>query len=436
MKHPESILSINDSICNGEYDAYVYKYTNTTNGKWYVGYHPGQFDGSYWHSSENKEFIKVFSGSEPVLTIDILSTGLLKDMRNLESKILTEQKVKKNPLSYNGAGSPTGNKEIIDIEKDLEIAKIIENRYGEYQTEDFDPVNKLPKLQPRTKENLQHIGRIRDGMRETGLKKQTPVLIWEGSHPKTNEDMVGNGIHTLKSIDGLLNINQVKTIRISREEILEWGLDIVNMRYIGNLLNPRAEVPKLENDEDDAIKQLLGLKEKGVAISENTDYGHRILKGLGFKRTANIIKKAEAQYKANIRSKSGLKIAQYTKDNKENFKALERKAEGLRNGHSIVIKMGTSHPSKILRAILESILDEKAYPKHYDVHLVYYHGGTNDTNKEKWDNGEHASIKKLVRDMLKAMGPKKFKDDNGNMVKMERSFQTHEMPHLQSDISL
>ena len=101
IKHPPSIISIDHTICIGKYSAYVYKYTNTTNGKWYVGYHIGQFDGSYWHSSQNDEFKKVFSGSKPVLTLEILSIGLIIDMKNLESKILTEQKVKKNPLSYN-----------------------------------------------------------------------------------------------------------------------------------------------------------------------------------------------------------------------------------------------------------------------------------------------------------------------------------------------
>ena len=96
IKHPPSIISIDTSVCIGVYDAYVYKYTNITNGKWYVGWHLGVFDGSYWHSSKNKEFLKIFSGSEAILTLEILSIGLRIDMKNLESKILTDQKVKKN----------------------------------------------------------------------------------------------------------------------------------------------------------------------------------------------------------------------------------------------------------------------------------------------------------------------------------------------------
>ena len=168
IKHPPSIISIDTSNCDEEYDAYVYKYTNITNNMWYVGWHPGLFDGTYWHSSEHEEFKKVFSGSKPVLTLEILSTGLIINMRNLESKILTDQKVRKNPLSYNQAGAPTGSKEPIDIEKCHGFVEFLKNkiRNGEIQEEKFDDIKKLKRLQVRSKgENNEHIGRIRDGIR-------------------------------------------------------------------------------------------------------------------------------------------------------------------------------------------------------------------------------------------------------------------------------
>ena len=438
IKHPPSIISINTTICVGRYDAYVYKYTNVTNGKWYVGWHQGMFDGTYWHSSKNKEFIKIFSGLEAVLNLEILSTGLIIDMKNLESKILTDQKVKKNQLSYNGAGSPTGNKELIDIDKCHEFIEFLENRIKneEVQEENFEDIENLPKLQVRAKgESGEHINRIRDGIRETGLAKQNPVLIWEEVEPKTKSDMIGNGNHTIKAISGLKNINRIKTTRVTQEEINDWNLNFDEMRYIGNLLNPKAEVPKLETDEDDAIKILLGLKEKGVSISGDTDYGVRLLNGLKFKfkRPNCIVNKAEKLYTAKIRAKSGQKIAQYDKNHPENLKHLKRKADSLRNDHTIVIEMGTAYPSKIVRAIMEAVLDEETYPNHYDVQLVYFHNA--DSNMEKWDNGEHSAIKNLIRGHFKKMIPLKIKDKNGNIVEMERSFNTHGMPHTQSDIS-
>tara|TARA_B100000524_G_C23630543_1_gene362970 strand:+ start:52 stop:1371 length:1320 start_codon:yes stop_codon:yes gene_type:complete len=436
IKHPPSIISIDHTICIGKYSAYVYKYTNTTNGKWYVGYHIGQFDGSYWHSSQNDEFKKVFSGSKPVLTLEILSIGLIIDMKNLESKILTEQKVKKNPLSYNGAGSPTGSKEPIDIEKCHSFVKFYKQKIknGETQEEIFEFIRDLPRLQIRRKgESSEHINRIRDGMRETGLEKQNPVLIWEDSKPKTGEDMVGNGSHTIKAISGLPNINLIKTVRITKEEIEEWGINLDEMKYIGGLLNPREEVPKLESDKDDAIKQLIEQKEKGIAISGNTDYGVRLIKGMGFKRPTSIVKEAEKLYTAQIRAKGGQKIAQYDKKHPENLKKLQRKADSLRNDHTIVIEMGTAIPSKIYRAILEALNDKESYPKHHSIQLVYFHNA--DDNKDKWDGGEHAALIKTIKGILKDMKPVEFLDDNKNKITLERTFQTHEMPHTESDIS-
>lgn len=437
IKHPPSIISIDTSVCIGVYDAYVYKYTNITNGKWYVGWHLGVFDGSYWHSSKNKEFLKIFSGSEAILTLEILSIGLRIDMKNLESKILTDQKVKKNSLSYNGAGSPTGNKEIIDIDKCHRFVEFLKNKIknGEVQEENFDTIKNLPRLQVRSKgENNEHISRIRDGMRETGLEKQNPILIWEGVEPKTKSDMIGNGNHTIKAIDGLVNITQIKTVRSTQEEINDWDLNLDEMRYVGNLLNPREEVPKLENDEDDAIKILIGQKEKGIAISGDTDYGVRLIKGLGykFKKPGSIVKRAETLYTAKIRAKSGQKIAQYDKNHQDNLKHLQRKADSLRNDHTIVIQMGTAYPSKVIRAILEAVLDKETYPNHYAVQLVYFHNA--DSSMEKWDGGEHASVKRIVRGVLEEMGPLEIKDENGNKVNMERTFHTHGMPHTQSDI--
>ena len=120
LKRPPSILEINNVICIGQsYEAYVYKYTNILNGKWYVGWHLGIFDGTYWHSSENQEFLKVFGGSQSTLKLEILHVGLIIDMKNTECKILTDQNAKSNPLSYKNAGAPTGNKEPVDIKKNL-----------------------------------------------------------------------------------------------------------------------------------------------------------------------------------------------------------------------------------------------------------------------------------------------------------------------------
>ena len=46
-----------------------------------------------------------------------------------------------------------------------------------------------------------------------------------------------------------------------------------------------------------------------------------------------------------------------------------------------------------------------------------------------------SNVKRLIRDTLKMFGPVKYKDENGNMIDVERTFNTHGMDHYQSDIS-
>ena len=439
MNHPPSIISIDTSLCIGVYGAYVYKYTNVTNGKWYVGWHLGVFDGSYWHSSKNKEFLKIFSGSKPTLTLEILSIGLSIDMKNLESKILTDQKVKKNSLSYNGAGSPTGNKEIIDLEKVQEVFEILQERLenGDYEEEDLDVISLLRTIQVRDKaEEKSHTMSIRDGILETGLEFQTPVLIWEGQDPfGDDKDVRGDGNHTILALLGLKNFNTVKTLRVSREFCEKYNLNLEELRQIGLKMNPRQVVATKETEDEDVIKQLLGLLERGTNIDpKKTDYGKEVCKNLGYKgkKPAYLCKKAIKIHKDNILAKSGLKRAIYDEDHPDNLKALNRKAASLNKDRSIVITGNTAQPSKIIRAILESVTDP-IYSDCYNVHLVCHHNG-NDKNKKIWDSREKSSVENLIKRNFAMYQKVVVEEDNGLKHEFPRTFTIHEMDHYQSDI--
>tara|TARA_B100001564_G_C20606881_1_gene655601 strand:- start:48 stop:1385 length:1338 start_codon:yes stop_codon:yes gene_type:complete len=442
IKHPPSIISIDDKVCIGRYSAYVYKYTNTTNGKWYVGWHPGMFDGTYWHSSKNEEFKKVFSDSQPTLELEILSTGLNIDMMNLESKILTDQKVKKNPLSYNEAGAPTGNKEIIDMDKVEKAHAIIMERIasGEYEIEDLNLIASLNSIQVREEaEEKSHITRIRDGVMETGLEFQNPVIIWEGRDPtEKGKDVRGDGNHTILALLGLKNFNKVKTLRISEEfSTKQFDLNILELRQLGLKFNPRQTVAKLETTDTDALKQLAALLEKGVKIDpKDTEYGKNICKQLGYKgkKPAHLCRKAIKIYTKKMLSKAGLKVAIYDKNHPDNLKQLNRKAESLRNSNSIVVVGNTAYVSKILRSILESVTDLKLYDNRHNIHLVCHHNGE-EKNKKEWDAREKVSLTNLVNNTLSMMIPVTIKDDNGIEHKIPRKFHIHEMDFYQSDIS-
>ena len=102
IKHPPSIISIDHTICIGKYSAYVYKYTNTTNGKWYVGYHIGQFDGSYWHSSQNDEFKKRYQTElqSKIVDLQFKRSELEKELKRVNDVLFSLGREMERNLVY------------------------------------------------------------------------------------------------------------------------------------------------------------------------------------------------------------------------------------------------------------------------------------------------------------------------------------------------
>ena len=278
--------------------------------------------------------------------------------------------------------------------------------------------------------------RIRDGILETGLEFQTPVLIWEGQDPfGDDKDVRGDGNHTILALLGLKNFNTVKTLRVSREFCEKYNLNLEELRQIGLKMNPRQVVATKETEDEDVIKQLLGLLERGTNIDpKKTDYGKEVCKNLGYKgkKPAYLCKKAIKIHKDNILAKSGLKRAIYDEDHPDNLKSLNRKAASLNKDRSIVITGNTAQPSKIIRAILESVTDP-IYSDCYNVHLVCHHNG-NDKNKKIWDSREKSSVENLIKRNFAMYQKVVVEEDNGLKHEFPRTFTIHEMDHYQSDI--
>lgn len=82
---------------------FVYKWTNTINGRWYIGSHKGTPDDGYRHSS------KILAAAEEKYGIENFEREILfegdyeKDQIRLiiEAKILREENAANNPMSYN-----------------------------------------------------------------------------------------------------------------------------------------------------------------------------------------------------------------------------------------------------------------------------------------------------------------------------------------------
>ena len=89
------------ALAPNKYEAYVYRFTNSDNGKIYIGFHKGSTVDKYQHSSKSKEFNEAFANPEITFIFDVLSYGSMKDMKQLEYEKLTEVDARNNDLYYN-----------------------------------------------------------------------------------------------------------------------------------------------------------------------------------------------------------------------------------------------------------------------------------------------------------------------------------------------
>lgn len=86
-------------------EAFVYKWSNLTNGKFYVGYHKGSLDDGYISSSHNEMFWDDFNNTEMVWEREIMFIGSKNDCLFEEQKILKEYDLKDSKLYNNARGS-------------------------------------------------------------------------------------------------------------------------------------------------------------------------------------------------------------------------------------------------------------------------------------------------------------------------------------------
>lgn len=432
MQKPDSIILIDSSILDGvvSYDAYVYEYTNVRNGKKYVGYHKGQFDGSYWHSSKNKEFIEVFSGMIEALTLKIINYGSKEDMMNLEHEILKENDAVNNDKYYNGSNAATAYRKGIrpDICQDA-LSVILEL---DITLEDKNELLKISRGQVRYVGELpSHVLEIRQRVKDKGdIAKTEPITIFEGAND--GNDLIGDGNHTLRAIEPLGNVPKAKVRRVTKEIIEAYSLTRNEMEYIGNLLNKKPETIKLAVSKEDAVKIVLAEHEDNQIVI-NSDYTKSLLAPLGFTKDQqkSIIQKAKKQAADKAFSIRGLKIANYTKKtHPDNHKKVVDRCQELTTSQSICVSGCSGNVKTILQSVIEQ-LGTPAAKNRYILNLLIYHNS--EENEEKWNNKNQSYITKTINNFLKITEPVKL-GKGANEKSIQRKLSIHLMDHLVPDV--
>lgn len=117
-------------------DSFVYKWTNLTLNKIYIGFHKGSEDDGYICSSGATEFWDDFNNPNYVWEREILFKGVMKECQLLESNLLDSIDVK-SPLVYNNRNNIMFNI-TDDVREKLKKSAIKRGQNPEYRKAQAD----------------------------------------------------------------------------------------------------------------------------------------------------------------------------------------------------------------------------------------------------------------------------------------------------------
>jgi hypothetical protein len=260
------------------YEAYLYRYTNLSDGKVYVGIHKGSVDDLYNHSSTNEEFQKVFANSKSKLKFEVIAYGDYMQMQNDEYHILKKANARTNPMFYNlSNGFPQFAEP--DVENCLFINQQIDDGVFPRKKEDLQLHVSMAALQVRFQHDPELQRTIKQKIDDArgNTDACNPVLVWEGRGPN-GEDLRGDGNHTVLGAAQSKNAIDIPVMRIPYA--VHCDLTDEELRFIGNLRNKKPTIVKKYISESDAIKYVLDMAAKKVPF--NAPSNSLALKKYGF----------------------------------------------------------------------------------------------------------------------------------------------------------
>ena len=446
MKKPDSIISVNNDVLVGisSYDAFVYEYTNIENGMKYVGSHLGTLGDGYWHSSRNLEFIDLFSGMSPIFEYKILGVGSFDEMKNLEAKIHKDNEVVSNKMYYNLAAAGSAFKVPVrqDLIKDFVFPKVdkgdfnISELWNKSDLLDRGPNSKITALQVRYEDNPLII-EIRHLIKQKGDTSDCSRIIM--GELGNDRYMIIDCNRTLLAVSSIDFVTKLRVAIIPIDFMEHYEINLDELRYLGQLMNPESEVIKTPTSANDLIKTLQSFYvESNKKIKFNSDYClnyiYSVLK-CSPQKAGSIAKKAKKDYQTKAKLKSGSKVIDYhSKRNPLNHKKVVKRVEELSDdkGRVVVVHGGTGAPKTLSLTIWDSILNN---PDALRFIAVIHHDS--DEVYEKWESDYRDVVRNRVTKTLKSMKPLDGIVDERGVKRdgVERTFRFEEMPHEESDIS-
>jgi len=327
---PPSIKEVHIGEVPPIYEGYLYRITDLSDNRVYVGIHKGYVGDGYWHSSTDTEFNQIFSDSNSNLKFEILEYGDYGEMTVSERKILKDNDARNNPSFINKSN---GSAKFIqpDVDNMTELSERILNGEFPITMESVDDIYDLERLQVRSEEDKEHRREIKERIEDAGgnTDKCSPIVIYENR--QSGEDIVGDGNHTLGAAKDAKHCSLVPVIRVP--EIVHTEYTNQELKGVSNLLNKKPEIIKKPMTVDDGVKYIVGTYRDGTPYDSigNKKY----LEACGFtkRQITTILKKSKIEIdKNNLSLANKLWIDYKSKTHKP---TLDATIEGFRDSNTI-----------------------------------------------------------------------------------------------------
>lgn len=336
-KRPLSIKEVNIAKAPDVYEAFLYRWTDITTGKVYVGVHKGYVGDGYWNSATDTELDRLIADKNSNIRYEVLEYGDYSDMTVAENNILTKDDAKNNPMYFNKTnGAPKYFSP--DVLAMKELADKIKRKEFAVKKELISTIYTLPRLQVRFEEDANHRRDIKERIEDAGGNSDgcNPVVIYE--RRQNGVDIIGDGNHTLGGAYDAKRCTDVPVIRIP----YEIHKNFTNQELIGvsNLMNAIEPVVKKPMNVDDGVKYVVGAYNNGTPADKEVNKEFLLACGFTRRKVSEIIRKAKIEIEKQNFSMSNQLWIDYTSTTHK--KTLEATVENYRDKDTMCMALSSA----------------------------------------------------------------------------------------------
>ena len=278
MSFPFGETNIVPEARKGNHSAHCYKFTHAfgpnPSGKNYRGMHglkehESSFDGAYWNSSTDKEFIELLETKPEEFRYEIDYVGSMQEMFKLENELLTKADAASDPMSWNkwnGFKYKTKERPRLRlIDKLAKDAYDVNSGLERESVRVSDLYDQVIRLQTRfdQSESRKKIREYKNRMKSQNSTEGFTITIIR--HSDSTYLILVGGNHTLESAYKA-GMQFIDVVYIDEE------LTMQEMYSYGDALNREVELQRMTTEKESVATKLVNMYEDGTIDKDDREF--------------------------------------------------------------------------------------------------------------------------------------------------------------------